>query len=90
MTAQRREEKLQDVPIAVQAFETQKLEELRIQDFEDYAKFLPNVSYQSFGPGFSANSFVSASRRVARSASDWMSALPISGSSAGAPPRSHL
>ena len=30
------------------------------------------------------------SRLLPRSARDWMSALPISGSSAGAPPRSHL
>ncbi len=52
VTAQKRSERLQDVPISVQAFETAKLEELHIKDFEDYAKFLPNVSFQSFGPGF--------------------------------------
>ena len=28
------------------------MEELHIQDFEDYVRYLPTVSYQTFGPGF--------------------------------------
>ncbi|MEO6103495.1 MAG: TonB-dependent receptor, partial [Pseudoxanthomonas sp.] len=31
---------------------TEKLEELNISDFDDYVKYLPSVSYQTFGPGF--------------------------------------
>lgn len=52
VTAQKRQENLQDVPLSIQALGTQTLEELRITDFDDYVRFLPTVSYTSFGPGF--------------------------------------
>ena len=52
VTAQKREENLQDVPISVLALDTRKLEELRVSDFEDYAKFIPNVAYYQTSPGF--------------------------------------
>jgi outer membrane receptor protein involved in Fe transport len=52
VTAQKREERLQDVPISVQALDTEKLDQLRVSDFEDYVKFLPNVAYQQLSPGF--------------------------------------
>jgi iron complex outermembrane recepter protein len=52
VTAQKREENLQDVPLQVTAISTEKLEDLRIQSFADYIKYLPNVGTQSFGPGF--------------------------------------
>ncbi|HZF25309.1 MAG TPA: TonB-dependent receptor [Steroidobacteraceae bacterium] len=51
VTAQKREENLQNVPLSIQAIGTEKLEQLHITDFEDYAKFLPSVSYQTLGPG---------------------------------------
>jgi outer membrane receptor protein involved in Fe transport len=51
VTAQKREENLQDVPIAVTALGTQKLQQLQVQDFDDYARYLPSLSYQSLGPG---------------------------------------
>ena len=52
VTAQKREQNLQDVPIAVTAFNTKKIEELGIKSFEDYALMMPNVSFKSFGaPG---------------------------------------
>jgi len=53
VTAQKREEKLQDVPLSIQALGTEKLEELHIQTFSDYIKFLPSISYTTIGPGFS-------------------------------------
>lgn len=53
ITAQKREENLQDVPIAVVALGTQKLQQLQVQDFDDYARYLPSLSYQSLGPGAS-------------------------------------
>ncbi|MDR3513924.1 MAG: TonB-dependent receptor [Caulobacteraceae bacterium] len=53
VTAQKRSENIQSVPANVQAFGTQKIEQLHIQDFNDYIKFLPSVTYQSVGPGFS-------------------------------------
>ena len=52
VTAQKRSESLQSVPISIQALGTRKLDELQIDNFNDYAKFLPSVSFQSGGPGF--------------------------------------
>src|SRR5687768_14132923 len=52
VTAQKREENLQTVPLSIQAFGTEQLEELNINDFEDYMKYLPSVSFTSLGPGF--------------------------------------
>jgi iron complex outermembrane recepter protein len=56
VTAQKRAESLQDVPMSVQALGTQRLDELNIDDFNDYARLLPSVSFQGggqgFGPGF--------------------------------------
>ena len=52
VTAQKREENLQSVPVSVQALGGTKLEELHVQSFDDYVKFLPSVSFTSIGPGF--------------------------------------
>jgi outer membrane receptor protein involved in Fe transport len=49
VTAQKREQNLQDVPIAVTAFNSQKIEELGIQSFHDYALMIPNMSFKSLG-----------------------------------------
>ncbi len=43
VTAQKREQGLQDVPIAVQAFSTENLESLAAQDIGDLNAFTPNV-----------------------------------------------
>ncbi len=50
----RRAENLQDVPIAITAMGTETLDELQVDDFDDYARFVPSLSYRSLGPG-SAN-----------------------------------
>jgi iron complex outermembrane recepter protein len=52
VTAEKRTENLQDVPVSITAISTQKLEQLNVQNFDDYVKYLPSVSYQSLGPGF--------------------------------------
>jgi outer membrane receptor protein involved in Fe transport len=53
VSAQKRLESMQDVPVSIQAIGTQRLDELQVTDFEDYAQLLPSVSFQSgFGPGF--------------------------------------
>ena len=54
VTAQKRSENLQSVPISIQALGTQKLEEMHVASFNDYAQLLPSVSFVSIGPG-SAN-----------------------------------
>jgi iron complex outermembrane receptor protein len=52
VTAQKRTENLQDVPISIQALSTARLEELHVTNFDDYVKYLPSVSFQSLGPSF--------------------------------------
>lgn len=52
VTAQKREQSLQDVPLAVTAFSADKIDELGIGDFADYALQIPSLSFKSFGnPG---------------------------------------
>ena len=52
VTAQKRAENLQDVPVAIVALGTQKLDELHIYSLDDYVKYLPSVSYvRSQGQG---------------------------------------
>ena len=43
VTAQRRTENIQDVPISMQALTSQTMRQLNIQTFDDYVKYLPNV-----------------------------------------------
>src|SRR6185436_16086436 len=57
VTAQKKSERLQDVPISIDAIGEQKIEELNLQDFKDYVQFLPSVSMQpsiGAGSGFNA------------------------------------
>jgi iron complex outermembrane recepter protein len=51
VTAQRRSENVQDVPIAIQAFSGDSLKQLNVENFDDFIKYLPNVSSSSSGPG---------------------------------------
>jgi iron complex outermembrane receptor protein len=52
ITATKREENLQDVPISVQAIGTRRLDQLNISNFEQYTKQLPSVSFQTVAPGY--------------------------------------
>ncbi|NBU24998.1 MAG: TonB-dependent receptor, partial [Gammaproteobacteria bacterium] len=57
VTAQKRAENMQDVPISIEAIGTEKLEQLNINNFTDYVKMLPSVASQpsiGAGAGFSA------------------------------------
>lgn len=51
VTATKRTESIQDVPVAVTAINGQALENLGIDNFGDYVEFLPNVVFQGTGPG---------------------------------------
>ena len=51
VTATRRSQSMQDVPIAMQAFTGQALQQLNISTFDDYIKYLPNVTSANNGPG---------------------------------------
>jgi outer membrane receptor protein involved in Fe transport len=53
VTATKRAENIQDVPVSIQAFGTQKLEQMNVSSFDDYAKLIPSLSFQSAqGPSF--------------------------------------
>src|SRR5215212_7823546 len=51
ITATKREENLQNVPINVQVLGTRRLDQLNISNFEQYTRQLPSVSFQSAQPG---------------------------------------
>jgi iron complex outermembrane recepter protein len=51
VTAQKREESLQNVPISIQALSTKKLDQLGVSNFNDFTKQLPSVSFQTTQPG---------------------------------------
>ena len=44
VTAQKRTENLQDVPISIQAIGEQSIKELNLTNFKDYAAMLPSVA----------------------------------------------
>ena len=51
VTAQRRTENMQDVPIQIQALTGETLQQLNVTTFDDFVKYLPNVTSASNGPG---------------------------------------
>ena len=51
VTATKRSENAQDIPVAVQAIGTQELENLGVDEFTDYLVQLPNVTSGGGGPG---------------------------------------
>ncbi|HEY6814197.1 MAG TPA: TonB-dependent receptor [Croceibacterium sp.] len=53
VTALKREQNLQDVPMAITALGNAELDELQVNELRDVVKFLPSVTIQSGGPGFS-------------------------------------
>ena len=51
VTATKRTESLQDVPISVSALGGEALKDLGVQTFDEYVEFLPNVVSAGIGPG---------------------------------------
>jgi iron complex outermembrane recepter protein len=51
VTATRRSESSQNVPITIQALDQQTLQQLHISSFEDYVRMLPNLTSADNGPG---------------------------------------
>ncbi len=51
VTAQKRESTLQDASVSLQVLGEDTLDQLEITNFDDYANFLPSVSFNSLGPG---------------------------------------
>ena len=56
VTAQKREQNLQDVAVSIQVLGNEQLENLNVRSFEDFIDFMPTVSYTAQGgpggPGF--------------------------------------
>jgi len=51
VSAQRREESLQRVPLSVQALTSETLQEKQVVALDDYVKLVPSVTITSLGPG---------------------------------------
>jgi outer membrane receptor protein involved in Fe transport len=51
VTAQRRSENLQDVPVSIRALTGDTLSQLNISTIEEFVRFLPSVTTASIGPG---------------------------------------
>lgn len=51
VTAQKRSERLQDVPMSMQAYSGKQLEQMRADSFRDYALTIPGLSFVDQGPG---------------------------------------
>jgi iron complex outermembrane receptor protein len=60
VTAQRREQSIYDVPVAISAFTPESIERQGIQDLTDIGKFVPNLNVTGFSAGHtsSTNPFI--------------------------------
>ncbi|MEO6154753.1 MAG: TonB-dependent receptor [Thermomonas sp.] len=71
VTAQKREENLQKVPISLQVLGNTQLEQQDVASFSDYAKLVPSLSFGTSGGGvFSGPGFVQLYMRGVASGSD--------------------
>jgi outer membrane receptor protein involved in Fe transport len=71
VTAQKRTENMQKVPISMQAIGETAIKRQDIQDFDDYAKLIPSLSYSSIGGGvFSGPGFAQVYMRGVASGGD--------------------
>ncbi len=66
VTAQRRTENIQDVPIAIQALTGETLQQLNVTTFDDLIKYLPNVTAPTAGSGPGPNLHAGPERRKPR------------------------
>jgi outer membrane receptor protein involved in Fe transport len=51
VTAQKRSQSLQDVPISIDVLGAAELENLGVTDLEDFVQMMPSANYTSLGPG---------------------------------------
>ena len=71
VTAQKRSENMQKVPISMQAIGETAIKRQDIQDFDDYAKLIPSLSYGTVGGGvFSGPGFAQVYMRGVASGGD--------------------
>lgn len=55
VTAQKRSESLQDVPISIQALTEKRLQDLQVRNFQDYVQYLPSVNFARGSTGVPGN-----------------------------------
>jgi outer membrane receptor protein involved in Fe transport len=53
VTAERRSESIQNVPATIQALTSETMTQLNVKTFDDFVKYLPNVTSGGYGPGLS-------------------------------------
>ena len=58
VTAQKRSESIQSVPISLQSLSTQKLDQLQVRNFADYMQFLPSANFTTGSIGAPGNASV--------------------------------
>ena len=51
VTATKRAEPMQSIPVSIQAMQGDDIDELGVDNFEEYVQYLPNVVYSGRGPG---------------------------------------
>jgi outer membrane receptor protein involved in Fe transport len=50
ITANKRAETLQSVPASIEVLDSHTLKQLQVNDFQDYAKYVPSLAFQTLGP----------------------------------------
>ncbi len=65
VTARRREESLQEIPLSVTAFSATEMARRNIQDMKDIARFTPGFSFQDFGGGGATAPVIRGANQVA-------------------------
>ncbi|WP_428334661.1 TonB-dependent receptor [Novosphingobium sp.] len=90
VTATRKSESLQKVPISLQALSMDKLEQHQVSNFNDYIGLLPSVSSDSLGPGRSNLFFrgISVGGGGLPTAATYLDEIPIT--SSGGMPEVHI
>ena len=51
VTATKRAEPMQDIPVSIQAMKGDDIDALGVDNFDEYVQYLPNVVYSGRGPG---------------------------------------
>ena len=64
VSAQKRDESIQDVPFTITALTGEKLDQLNVQDFADYARSIPSLDFQDLGPAGSRGIRLAAIRGI--------------------------
>jgi outer membrane receptor protein involved in Fe transport len=81
VTASKRAESIQDVPVSILALDSSTLTEHQVVTLDDYTKLLPGVSIDSFGPGQADISFRGITTRTGAPTSGfYIDDIPIASS----------